>query len=193
MHWWRWRPGAVWGSVSCPRTLRHTDQGNWTSDMRVFFLPFFVLKTAVCPSDVHVKLHTDAYYLFIYLFFKSIDVGLTLGFRWCCSRINLIKYHVHTRLCYWMLDQYRLSKVALMSQLLFVVPPPTLFSPRLWKLRLKHRCAQWSSNWRRETQFWLEGEALKMNEQIQRKVKQHLEKLFIKSIHTQRLFQIERK
>ena len=24
--------GAVWGSISCPRTLRHADQGNWTSD-----------------------------------------------------------------------------------------------------------------------------------------------------------------
>ena len=39
MHWWWWLPckvltstsGAVWGSVSWPRTLRHLDQGNWTS------------------------------------------------------------------------------------------------------------------------------------------------------------------
>ena len=26
-------PGAVWGSVSCSRTLRHADQGNWTSNL----------------------------------------------------------------------------------------------------------------------------------------------------------------
>ena len=25
--------GAVWGSISCPRTLRHADHGNWTSDL----------------------------------------------------------------------------------------------------------------------------------------------------------------
>ena len=39
IHWRRWLPckvptstsGAVWGSVSCPRTLRHADQGNQTS------------------------------------------------------------------------------------------------------------------------------------------------------------------
>ena len=27
---------AVWSSVSCPRTLYHADQGNWTSDLRSF-------------------------------------------------------------------------------------------------------------------------------------------------------------
>ena len=36
IHWWRWlscnvltsASGAVWGSVSFPRTLQHADQGN---------------------------------------------------------------------------------------------------------------------------------------------------------------------
>ena len=35
-HWWRWptsTPGAVWGSVSCQRTLWHAHQGNWTSSL----------------------------------------------------------------------------------------------------------------------------------------------------------------
>ena len=40
IHWWPWLPckvqtstsGTVWGSVSCPRTRRHADQGNQTSD-----------------------------------------------------------------------------------------------------------------------------------------------------------------
>ena len=41
IHWWPWLPckvptstsGAIWGSASCPRTLRHADQGNWTSNL----------------------------------------------------------------------------------------------------------------------------------------------------------------
>ena len=43
VYWWRWLPcklptstsGAVWGSASCPRTLRHADQGNRTSDLPI--------------------------------------------------------------------------------------------------------------------------------------------------------------
>ena len=42
IHWWRWLPckvptstsGAVWGSVSCPKTL-HADQGDQTSDLPI--------------------------------------------------------------------------------------------------------------------------------------------------------------
>ena len=30
---------AVWGSVSCPRTLLHADQGNWPSDNKTLALP----------------------------------------------------------------------------------------------------------------------------------------------------------
>ena len=30
-------PGVVWGSVSCPKTLRQADQGNWTSNQRRWF------------------------------------------------------------------------------------------------------------------------------------------------------------
>ena len=41
IHWWRWLPckvsistlGAVWVSVSCPRTLWHADQRIWTSNL----------------------------------------------------------------------------------------------------------------------------------------------------------------
>ena len=41
--WWRWLPWkvptstseAVWGSVSCPRTLWHADQGNQTSELPI--------------------------------------------------------------------------------------------------------------------------------------------------------------
>ena len=43
IHWWWWLPckvptrtsGAVWGSVSWPRTLRHADQGNPTRDLPI--------------------------------------------------------------------------------------------------------------------------------------------------------------
>ena len=43
IRWWWWLPctvstsssGAVWGSVSCPRTLWHTDQGNQTNDLPI--------------------------------------------------------------------------------------------------------------------------------------------------------------
>ena len=43
MHWWQWLPckvptstsGAVWGSVSSPRTLWHAHRGNRTSDLPI--------------------------------------------------------------------------------------------------------------------------------------------------------------
>ena len=46
IHWWRWlqwkvltsTSGAVWGSVSCPRTLWHAYQRNQTSDIPMLAL-----------------------------------------------------------------------------------------------------------------------------------------------------------
>ena len=43
INWWWWLPckvptstsGAMWASVSCPRTLRHADQGNQTNDLLI--------------------------------------------------------------------------------------------------------------------------------------------------------------
>ena len=67
IHWWRWLPckvptstsGAVWGWVSCPRTLRHADpdQGNRTSDLPVTRCRLYPPSTsAVWENSVDVKL-----------------------------------------------------------------------------------------------------------------------------------------
>ena len=54
MHWWRWLPckvetstsGAVWGSLTCPRRLRHADQGNQTSDLPITRRWLYIWATA---------------------------------------------------------------------------------------------------------------------------------------------------
>ena len=50
--------GAVWGSVSCPETLGHADQGNWTCNLpkRLFLLlshSTVVEPVKVCSSCFH--------------------------------------------------------------------------------------------------------------------------------------------
>ena len=67
MHWWWWLPckvltstsGAVWGSVSCPRTLLHADQENRTSSLQIkrrWLYPWATAALYSCKFDYNLLL-----------------------------------------------------------------------------------------------------------------------------------------
>ena len=50
-------PGAVWGSVSCQRTLQHADRGKWTSDVQItrhWLCPWATAAIKPCVAEADI-------------------------------------------------------------------------------------------------------------------------------------------
>ena len=91
IHWWWQLPckvltstsGAVWSSVSCPKTLRHADQGNWTGDLLITRSRLYpwskaaTLLLTICLFSLHSLCLTQTY-----------TVGILFSCSFAGKRIN---------------------------------------------------------------------------------------------------------
>ena len=60
--------GAGWGSVSCPRTLQHADQGNWTSGLQITKCWLYPWAPSTWPRLISTHTNISLYSILIFYF-----------------------------------------------------------------------------------------------------------------------------
>ena len=99
IHWWWWLPckvptstsGGVWGSVSCPRTLRHADQGARTSYLRITRRWLYSWATAAHVSSI-MEIFTQTQFK---LSWWNMHLKINFSAIWNIKRKHRLVFTIH--------------------------------------------------------------------------------------------------